>query len=583
MDREVEMTIGPIGHESNESQKPMASLPDGTESQTQRPPSREPSDTPPDGKQRSTWRLALIVAALFVRVPNSAFQAALDATIIATAAPTIAKELKSAAGYTWIGAAFMLANAASGVIWAKLSDIWGRKLIVLSALTCFFVASAICATSKTIEELIVGRALQGWAAGGLILLVHVCISDLFSLRRRSLFMGLTEGIWALAGGQLGVGPILGGVFSSLVSWRWCFYINLPISALAFALVLVFLDIKHENTTFLEGIKAIDWLGIFTFLAFTLMVLLGLDFGGAIFAWDSAKVIALLVVGGLMIFAFVYSEARVSRYPLMPMSLFKTWSNVATFLVTFFHGFVFIAGEYYLPLYFQSVLEASPLKSGLLLLPYIVTTAVTGVLLGIFIHHTGRFREAMWIGTVALCLGTGLFISFSRSTTTAQVIGYQMVAGFGSGLLFEPVILSIQSQVEQTNVATATSTLSFVRCMSLTISTIIGGTIFMNSMQARASILRDVGLPENLLHDLSGENAMANVMLGSTLTNSAWDLAIKDSFAYAMRNMWICYTTFGFLGVIASLFIKASHLGTEHTETVTGLRKEKKEAAPIESA
>jgi hypothetical protein len=117
------------------------------------------------------------------------------------------------------------------------------------------------------------------------------------------------------------------------------WINLPISALAFALVLIFLDIEHENTTFIEGIKAIDWLGIFTFLAFTLMVLLGLNFGGAIFEWDSAKVVALLVVGGLMIFAFVYSEARVSRYPLMPMTLFKNWSNVAAFLVTFFHGFV----------------------------------------------------------------------------------------------------------------------------------------------------------------------------------------------------------------------------------------------------
>jgi MFS family permease len=393
-------------------------------------------------------------------------------------------------------------------------------------------------------------------------------------------MGLTEGIWALAGG---VGPILGGVFSSLVSWRWCFWINLPISALAFALVLIFLDIEHENTTFIEGIKAIDWLGIFTFLAFTLMVLLGLNFGGAIFEWDSAKVVALLVVGGLMIFAFVYSEARVSRYPLMPMTLFKNWSNVAAFLVTFFHGFVFIASEYYLPLYFQSVLEASPLRSGLLLLPYIVTTAITGVLLGIFIHHTGHFREAMWVGTAAICIGTGLCISFSPRTTTAQVIGYQIIGGFGSGLLFEPVILAVQSQVEQDNVATATSTLSFIRCMSITISTIVGGTIFMNSMEARSSILHDTGLPENLLHDLSGENAMANVMLGSTLSNSAWDLAIKESFAWAMRNMWICYTAFAFLGLIASLFVKASHLGTEHTETVTGLKKEKKQVAPVEVA
>lgn len=169
-------------------------------------------------------------------------------------------------------------------------------------------------------------------------------------------MGLTEGIWALAGG---VGPVLGGIFASLVSWRWCcksclhpctlavpqtkrkheVYINLPVSGLASILILLFLDIKHEHTSFLDGIKAVDWVGIFTFLGFTLMVLLGLDFGGAIFPWDSAKVIALLVVGSMMIFAFVYSEAKVAKYPLIPMELFKRRTNVAAFLVAFFHGFV----------------------------------------------------------------------------------------------------------------------------------------------------------------------------------------------------------------------------------------------------
>jgi MFS family permease len=148
----------------------------------------------------------------------SLFVAALDATIVSTAAPTISSDLNSAAGYTWIGGAFLLANAASGPIWAKLSDIWGRRPIVLAALAMFFASSTVCATAKTMEALIVGRAFQGAAGGGLILLVHVCISDLFSLRQRSLLMGFTEGIWALAGG---IGPVVGGAFASLVSWRWC--------------------------------------------------------------------------------------------------------------------------------------------------------------------------------------------------------------------------------------------------------------------------------------------------------------------------------------------------------------------------
>jgi MFS family permease len=155
---------------------------------------------------------------LLISKQLSLFVAALDATIVSTAAPTISRDLNSAAGYTWIGGAFLLANAASGPIWATLSDIWGRRPIILFALAMFFASSAVCATAKTMETLIVGRAFQGAAGGGLILLVHVCISDLFSLRQRSLLMGFTEGIWALAGG---IGPVMGGVFASLVSWRWC--------------------------------------------------------------------------------------------------------------------------------------------------------------------------------------------------------------------------------------------------------------------------------------------------------------------------------------------------------------------------
>jgi MFS family permease len=147
---------------------------------------------------------------LLISKQLSLFVAALDATIVSTAAPTISRDLNSAAGYTWIGGAFLLANAASGPIWATP--------IILFALAMFFASSAVCATAKTMETLIVGRAFQGAAGGGLILLVHVCISDLFSLRQRSLLMGFTEGIWALAGG---IGPVMGGVFASLVSWRWC--------------------------------------------------------------------------------------------------------------------------------------------------------------------------------------------------------------------------------------------------------------------------------------------------------------------------------------------------------------------------
>jgi MFS family permease len=228
----------------------------------------------------------------------------------------------------------------------------------------------------------------------------------------------------------------------------------------------------------------------------------------------------------------------------------------------------------MPLYLQAVLEATPLRSGLLLLPFIVTGAIAGVLCGVIMHKTGHFREIMWVGTLLLTIGFGLFISFDAYTTTGKAIGCLIVGGLGSGILFEAPLIAIQSQVEQHNVATATATLSFVRNIALSISTIIGGTIFQNSMNSQASFLRASGLPQNLLSQLDGDSAMANVMLPSTLQNPMWELAAKKAFAYAMRNMWITYTVFAFLSFVASLFVQSAYLETEHVETITGLKKEK---------
>ena len=291
--------------------------------------------------------------------------------------------------------------------------------------------------------LIVGRSLQGLASGGLILLVYVAISDMFSMRKRSLLMGLAGGIWALAGG---VGPVLGGAFASLTSWRWCFWINLPVCGISFVLLLLFLDIKHEHTSLKDGAKAIDWIGIVTFLAFALMVLLGLNFGGVEFPWDNAKVIALILVGTCMIGVFIYSQKMIAKYPLMPLHVFRDRSNVAALLVGFFHGMTYIGAEYYMPLYFQAVKQRSALQSGILLVPLNVAAASSDIFAGFIQHHTGgRYRELIQSGTVLLCLGSGLFVLLDVGTSLAEAIGLQIVFGCGSGLLFVPPLIAIQNR------------------------------------------------------------------------------------------------------------------------------------------
>ncbi|KAL8847572.1 MAG: hypothetical protein Q9221_007392 [Calogaya cf. arnoldii] len=525
--------------------------------------------TPPvtEDTPRSRTRIAAILLALSL----SLFISALDTTIVATAIPTISADLNSASGYLWIGGAYLLATAAAAPLWAKLSDIWGRKPILLAAVTSFAASSVVCARASSIEMLIIGRAFQGTAGGGLIQLVNIIISDIFSMRQRSLYLGLCEFIWALAGG---IGPILGGVLTQLVSWRWIFWVNLPCSALAFVLIILFLDVHNPKTPLIDGVKAIDWFGSISIIGLTVMLLLGLNFGGTTFPWDSPKVICLIVFGCLMSILFVYAEKRLARYPLIPLGLLKDQSCLMSLLVNFVHGFVFIAGEYYLPLYFQAVGEASPIRSGVLTLPFILSETVMGIMVGFLIHRTGRYIEIMWVGTFLMTLGFGLFIHLNATSSVGEIVAFLIVAGLGSGLLFEPPLIALQAHVSQDDTATATATFGFSLNMAMSISIVVGGVIFQNSMQNRGSTLRAAGLSTDIVHKFAGDDAAANVMIISTIADAAQKLAVKEAFAWSLRNMWILYTCVAFLGIVASAFIERRELSKEHVETKTGLIKKK---------
>jgi MFS family permease len=381
-------------------------------------------------------------------------------------------------------------------------------------------------------------------------------------------------MWAIAGS---IGPILGGVFTEKLSWRWCFYVNLPISGATFFLLLVFLDVHNPRTSIIDGFKAVDWFGSVSILALTLMLLLGLQFGGATFPWKSPQVICLVVFGSLMSIFFVYSEKRLAKYPLMPLSLFQKRSNVASMLVCFVQGMVFIAGEYYLPLYFQSVLEASPLRSGVLILPITITEAIMGITAGVIIHRTGHYLELIYAGVTLMTIGNGLYVLFSANSSIASILGFQIIAGIGAGLLFEAPLLALQALVSQNDTATATATFGFTRNLAACLSIVIGGVIFQNSMEIQVSSLTSppINLSPDMTSLLSGGAAAANVVVIGTIEDQAQKLAVKEAFAWSLRNMWIMYTAISALSVVASGFIQRHTLSKEHVETRTGIRKEER--------
>jgi MFS family permease len=233
----------------------------------------------------------------------------------------------------------------------------------------------------------------------------------------------------------------------------------------------------------------------------------------------------------------------------------------------------MAAEYYLPLYFQAVHASTPILSGVLILPLSFTSAITGIVVGYIIHGTGRYLECIYIGTALVTIGNGLFIVFSASTSIGMLVGFQMVEGIGVGLLFEPPLIAVQSMVAQEDMATSTSTFTFVRMMGTCLSIVIDGVVFQNSMQLRKSNLQAAGLSTDLVEIFSGKNAAANVMLVRTLENPLQKMAVKEAFAWSMRNTWILNASIAFIGFVASFFVKQQHLTTEHTETVTGVKKD----------
>jgi EmrB/QacA subfamily drug resistance transporter len=528
----------------------------------------EPKDDHPYNG-RSKGKVAVIMLALCMAV----FLAALDVTIVTTALPTITEHFGSASGYTWIGSAFMLANAASIPSWGKVSDIFGRKPMLLLANIIFMIGSLVAALSNSIGMLIAARAVQGLGGGGLVILVNITIGDLFSLRTRGAFYGIIGGVWAIASS---IGPIIGGAFTESVSWRWCFWINLPLDGLAFIILLFFLDIETPKTPLIEGLKAIDWVGSLLIVGATLMFLFGLQYGGETYPWGSATVVCLLVFGVLTFALFILYEWKVPKYPVMPLGLFKSRTNIATLSVVFIHGVVFISGSYYLPLYFQAVLGATPILSGVYLLPTALALSAGSIGTGIFVGKVGLFLPPIYLGLFMLTLGYGLFIDFSAHSSWAKIIIYQIIAGVGVGPLFQAPIIALQAHINPRDIGTATATLGFIRQLATSTSVVIGQVVFQNSMSAKTPQLATVLGPE-LAQRLSGSEAGANTQVINSLPGPQKE-AVRVAFADSLVPMWIMYTAFAAVGLLAGFCIKKKVLTSQHEETKTGLAAEKENAA-----
>lgn len=304
-----------------------------------------------------------------------------------------------------------------------------------------------------------------------------------------------------------------------------------------------------------------------------MLLLGLEFGGVTKPWSSPTVICLIVFGVVVAGLFVLNEWKLARYPVMPLRIFKHPSNIAALGVCFCHGFVFIAGTYYLPLYFQAVIGATPLLSGVYLLPFALSLSFTSGATGVFIKKTGKYLPMIWSGLVIMTLGFGLFIDLPLHPGWAKIILFQIVAGIGVGPNFQSPLIALQTMVAPKDIATATATFGFTRNLSTAISVVIGGVVFQNEMQKRsASLVASLG--PTLGAQLSGGSAGASVGIVAALPPAQREIA-RQAFYGSLKTMWIMYVCFAGLGLVVSLFIAQNKLSTKHEVVKTGIAEDEK--------
>lgn len=347
----------------------------------------------------------------------------------------------------------------------------------------------------------------------------------------------------------------------------------PFDALAFIIILFLLDIETPKTPIVAGLKAIDWIGAITITSGTIMLLLGLEYGGVSFPWSSATVVCLIVFGIVTIGIFFINEWKFAKYPMIPLSIFKHRSNVASLAVCFIHGFVFISGAYFYPLYFQAVLGATPILSGVYLFPFVLSLSFTSIIGGVYMKKTGQYLPPIQLGILLMTIGFGLNIVLPNGREWERIFVFQIIAGLGVGPNFQGPLIALQTNVQPRDIASATATFGFVRNLATSISIVIGGVIFQNGMMKREDTLRTALGPE-LAAQIGGGGAGAATGIVKNLPEPGRFVA-RGVYVNSLRTMWIFYVAISTLGLVAAALIGKKKLLKTHEVQKTGLAEEEK--------
>jgi EmrB/QacA subfamily drug resistance transporter len=411
------------------------------------------------------------------------FLAALDQTIVATALPTIVGDLGGLNHISWVVTAYLLAQTVVTPLYGKLGDMYGRKVILQAALVVFLAGSALCGLSRSLDELIAFRAIQGLGGGGLMVSAQAAIGDVVPPRERGRYTGLFGAVFGLASVA---GPLLGGFLTSNLSWRWIFYVNIPLGVVALFVLAATLPSVAERTR-----HSIDYLGTALLAAGLAAIVLATSLGGTSYAWGSPLIVGLAVGGVILLAAFPLFERR-AREPVLPPRLFANSVFAVTSAVGFVVGFALFGAVTYLPLFLQVVKGASPTGSGLQLLPLMGGLLITSIASGQVITRTGRYKPFPIAGTGVMVVGLYLLSTMDPSSGTATIFAFMFILGLGLGMVMQVLVLAVQNAVDYSDLGVATSGATLFRSIGGSLGTATLGAIFSNRLSTELHSLLPAG-------------------------------------------------------------------------------------------
>jgi EmrB/QacA subfamily drug resistance transporter len=415
---------------------------------------------------------------------------ALDQTIVSTALPTIVGELGGLENLSWVVTSYLLTSTIVVPLYGKFGDLFGRKIVIQASILIFLAGSALCGIAQDMTQLIVLRALQGLGGGGLMVVTMAAIADVIPPAERGRYQGLFGGVFGLA---TVVGPLLGGFLVEHLSWRWIFYINLPLGLLALVVIgLVFkphvAHVKHE----------IDYMGAAFLAASLTCIILFTSQGGTILPWSSPQLWFTLALVFITLGGFIYEE-RLAAEPIMPLSLFKERTFVLSAAIGFIVGFSLFGAITFLPLYLQVAKGSTPSQAGLQILPMMAGVLSTSIVSGRVISKIGKYRFFPIAGTALMAISMLLLSTLQLVTPLRTMYLYMLLLGLGLGMVMQVLVLAVQNAVHFKNIGVATSGATLFRSIGGSVGVATFGAIFTNGLHSRlaAAIPPGAELPRSL--------------------------------------------------------------------------------------